>query len=239
MTNSTNKAASNGPSSRGRFATTSWSLVVQAADGHDSQSRMALETLCQLYWYPLYAFVRRKGHDAASSEDLTQAFLLHLLENDRLQAANRQRGRFRTFLLSSLNNFINNQWREQQAQKRGGGKPVLSIDFHEGEKRYLNEPYHDLTPERIFLRSWALTVMGETIDELGRQYKDSDKGELFEKLKPQLAGDADVAYREIGEELGMSEGAVKVAVHRMRARCREVLRDKIGETVEKSDDIDQ
>lgn len=227
-----------GSSSRGYFATTSWSLIVKAADGHSSESRIALESLCQTYWYPLYAFVRRRGNEAVAAEDLTQSFFVFLLEKDRLQTADQSRGRFRTFLLSALNNFMKNEWRKESAQKRGGGRQILSIDFDVGEARYKSEPFHSLTPEKIFERSWAMTLLGRTFDELAQKYSETGKTEIYESLKPYLAGQGDVAYAEIAEQLNMSEGSVKVAVHRMRKTCREVLREQISQTVESNDEID-
>ncbi len=212
---------------------------MQAADRQSPDCVDALESLCQRYWYPLYAFVRRKGSSRVEAEDRTQAFFASILEKNSLQFADQQRGRFRTFLLSAFDNFLKNQWRKAQAQKRGGEKTILSIDSEKGEQRYQNEPFHKLTAEKIFDRSWAITLLATTMDELANQYSDSGKQKLFDRLKPYLAGQGGVPYAQIGKELDMTEGSIKVAVHRMRGRCREVLREKIGETVETDAEIDQ
>ncbi len=236
-----NSSGSNPSSSgfkRGRFATTSWSMVVRAADANSMDARRALETLCEGYWYPLYAFVRRKGFSAETAEDLTQAFFAYLLENNSLVSAERERGRFRTFLLCSLGNYLKNHWRAELAQKRGGKFKPVAIDFGKGEARYQQEPSHELTPEHIFDRSWAMTLLGSAIETLQQQYVVAGKGDLFQRLKPYLAGQGSIAYRELAQELKISEGSLKVAVHRMRTRCKDLLRERISETVETSEQID-
>ncbi|MCB9921544.1 MAG: sigma-70 family RNA polymerase sigma factor [Planctomycetaceae bacterium] len=202
------------------------------------ESRAALASLCETYWYPLYVYIRRKGHQAAEAQDLTQAFLAELLERDRLQLADQERGRFRFFLLTALNNFIANQWRRDNAQKRGGGCVTLSIDVEAGEARYRHEPFHELTAERIFERRWALTLLERTLEQLRDEYVKAEKGDLFEALKGHLGQGAATPYREIGDNLGMSETAVKVAAHRMRKRCGQILRQEISHTVDDSTAID-
>lgn len=220
------------------FATTHWSIVIKAGE-HSSKSRQALATLCQAYWYPLYAYVRRKGYQSAEAQDLTQAFFAELLEKERLQMADQQRGRFRSFLLSSLNNFLHNQWREKTAQKRGGGQLPIQLDFQEGESRYGLEPSHDVTAEKIYERRWAMTFLENSVAKLKAEFEDSGKGDLFESLTPWLVGQpTGMTYRELGEQLNMSESAVKVAVHRMRGRCRELLLADIAETVASPDEVD-
>ncbi|MCB9873420.1 MAG: sigma-70 family RNA polymerase sigma factor [Planctomycetaceae bacterium] len=220
------------------FATTRWSLIAAIGESSSVESRDALASLCETYWYPLYAYVRRKGHQPAEAQDLTQAFFAELLEKDRFQLADQERGRFRSFLLASLNNFVANQWRRDKAQKRGGGSPHLSIDVAAGEARYRHEPSHDLTAERIFERRWAMTLLEHTISRLSDEYSLSDKVELFEALKGHLGQGTTTPYREVAERLGMSETAVKVAAHRMRKRCGQILREEISHTVDDPGAID-
>jgi RNA polymerase sigma-70 factor (ECF subfamily) len=220
------------------FATTSWSMVNRAAtDSPDTQT--ALSVLCKSYWYPLYAFLRRKGHSRNDADDLTQAFFAELLEKRKLAAADESRGKFRTFLLTALDNFIKNRWRADQAAKRGGKENGLSIDFAGADQRYLNEPFHELTAEKIFERSWALTILNQTLTCVREQYEQTNKTHLFEALKIYLGEGAAVPYREVAESLGMKEGAVKVAVHRLRERYGEQLRLQIAHTIDDSRDVDQ
>lgn len=221
------------------FATTRWSLVASAGRDSSLESRDALKSLCEAYWYPLYAYVRRKGHQPAEAQDLTQAFFLELLEKDRLQLADQERGRFRSFLLASLNNFITNQWRDANAQKRGGGKTTLSFDIESGEERYQLEPSHELTPEKIFERRWAMTLLDKTMARLRDEFARSDKLAMFEQLKGHLGQGGAAPYREVAEQLGMNETAVKVAAHRMRKRCGQILREEISHTVGEPDSVDE
>ena len=220
------------------FATTRWSLIAAIGGTSSVESRDALATLCQTYWYPLYAYVRRKGHQAADAQDLTQAFFAELLEKDRLQLADQERGRFRSFLLASLNNFLANQWRRATAQKRAGSNAVLSIDVESGEARYRHEPSHEMTAERIFERRWAMTLLEQTMSRLSNEYTQSDKADLLEALKGHLGQGTATPYREVAERLGMSETAVKVAAHRMRKRCGHILREEILHTVSDPDSVD-
>ena len=221
------------------FATTHWSLIASAGRHSSTESRAALATLCQSYWYPLYAYLRRKGYQAAEAQDLTQSFFADLLEKERLQLADQQRGRFRSFLLAALNNFVANQWRNAQAIKRGGGRALLTLDVQSGEDRYRLEPAHELTAERMFERRWAMTLLERTIDRLREEHVRSDKEELFEQLKGHLGQGGGAPYREVAERLGMSETAVKVAAHRMRKRCGEILREEISHTVDGPDAVDE
>lgn len=226
-------------SQRASFATTRWSMVVQAAGASSPESREALAALCQVYWYPLYAYVRRRGHQPAESQDLVQAFFTELLAKNRLRLADQQRGRFRSFLLASLKNFLAHQWRAGRAAKRGGALQHLSIDYRDAENRYAHEPSHEATPERIFERRWALTLLENAVCHLRDDYAKRGKLPVFEQLKDYLGGSDDAApYKEIGERLGMSEGAVKVAVHRLRQRCRELLRQEIAATVVNPEEVD-
>lgn len=223
------------------FATTRWTLVARAAGHGDSgEVRSALQSLCKDYWYPLYVYVRRRGHDGADASDLTQAFFAMLLERGDLAAVDRGRGRFRSYLLGALGHFLANEWRRGQAQKRGGGQPALSLDVTDAETRYGREPSHHLTPDRAFERQWALAVIERAMNRLRVEQRDAGKAGQFERLAPVLAAADDAgSYRQIGSELGMSEGAVKVAVHRMRRRMRVLLREEVSHTVDGPDDVDE
>jgi RNA polymerase sigma-70 factor (ECF subfamily) len=233
-------AASDGlPSGPRSFATTHWSLVQQAGAGSAPASRQALATLCEAYWYPLYAYVRRRGVRADEAADLTQAFFARLLEKRDLKMADPQRGRFRSFLLAAMNHFLANHWRAMRAQKRGGGKAPIPLDAREGEDRYRLEPAHDLTAERIFQRRWALTLIEQALDDLRDRFAADGKARQFEALKPCLTGDGGESYGAIGQSLGMNEGAVRVAVYRLRKRYRDALRDRIAQTVADPADVDQ
>ncbi len=221
------------------FATTHWSLVVAAAEGAPADSRNALAALCRTYWYPLYAYLRSHGHGQHDAEDLTQEFFATLLEKGYLQAADRRRGRFRSFLLTAFKRFRAKEQERARARKRGGGKTVLSLDFLSGEDRYQCEPSHDWTAERLFDRRWALTILDQVLARLGAQYTASRKGRLWEQLQPYLTGTAAAPpLATVAGALGMTEGAVKVAVHRLRQRCRELLRDAVAQAVAQPEDID-
>jgi RNA polymerase sigma-70 factor (ECF subfamily) len=221
------------------FATTQWSMVAQAARRSSPEAVGALAALCESYWYPLYAYVRRRGHTAEDAQDLTQEFFARLLEKDTLDKADRHRGKFRTFLLASLDHFLANQWRKAGAKKRGGRRAMLSLDFQRGEDRYRLEPVDRWTPERIFQRRWALTLMERALDRLRTEYEDQGKAALYESLKPHLGGEGPAApYAVIAEKLGLSEGAVKTAAHRLRRRCRELLQAEAAQTVASAEDAE-
>lgn len=219
------------------FATTRWSLVAAAQDPAAPESRQALADLCAAYWYPVYAYVRRRGHDHHRAQDLTQAFFARLLEKNDLADADRTRGRFRSFLLTACQHFLANQHDYAKAKKRGGGRSHVALDFADADYRYAREPAHDDTPERLFDRRWALDLLDRALTELRGEYEESGRGKLFEALKGTLTGGSE-AYAELAESLDMSEGAVKVAVHRLRQRYRDRLRAAIAETVEKPEDVD-
>jgi RNA polymerase sigma factor (sigma-70 family) len=223
-----------------RFATTHWSVVVAAGKGSDVAARQALATLCADYWYPLYAYTRRRGHQPAEAQDLTQGFFLHLLEKDTLQAAAQSRGRFRSFLLTSLHHYITNEWRHNQTLKRGGGRHILSLDLEEGERRYHLEPTDEMTPEKIYERRWAMTLLNKAVETLREEYAHSERLHLFDALKAYLGGqESTIPYRDLALRLGTTEGAVKVAVHRLRQRCRDRLRRTIAQTVAEEEEIDE
>jgi RNA polymerase sigma-70 factor (ECF subfamily) len=214
--------------------------MVLAAGGQTSpQSAEALETLCETYWYPLYAYLRHSGCSADEARDLTQEFFAHLLEKKSLAVADRERGRFRSFLLSSLKHFRANERDRARAQKRGGGRTTLSIDLQDAESRYQNEPAHDLTPEKVFERRWALALLDRVLARLREEFAQAGKTKLFDRLKVFLSGEKSAkSQRESADQLGMTEGAVKVAVHRLRRRYRELLRSEIAETVATPDEVE-
>ena len=222
------------------FATTRWTLVLTAGGDGSSQSRNAMAELCALYWYPLYAFIRRKGHDPDRAQDLTQGFFARLLERNIVQTADRQRGRFRAYLLGALQHFLADERDREHALKRGGGHVTISRDLETAEQRYALEPAHDLTPERLFDRRWASTVIALVMAELRRQFVAEGKADLFERLKPFLVSDpSDATQAQAATELGISPGAARVALHRMRRRYGELLREQIAETVSSPDQIDE
>jgi RNA polymerase sigma factor (sigma-70 family) len=225
--------------SPGRFATTRWSQVVAAGGTRSAASEAALAELCAAYWYPLYAYVRRRGYDEDDARDLTQSFFVHLLEKNRLALADPARGRFRSFLLAAMKNFVNGEWRKQAALKRGGGVPDLSLDFESAEERYRVEPSHGLSPESIYERRWALGLLERAVDELRRYYQEAGKGELFEALKGSLGhAEGMLSYAELSRRLGHSEGALRTAVSRLRSRWREQIRELVAETVADESKID-
>ena len=235
------------PAREDRFATTHWSMVVSAADhrgqsgaGQPSEAARALATLCESYWFPLYAFVRRAGYAAEDAQDLTQEFFVRLLAQNYLAVADRQRGRFRSFLLGAMKHFLANERRRQGAQKRGGPRPTISLDFSSGENRYnLIEPVDHLTPERLYEKRWALALLDLVLGRLREEFQTAGKLHLFDALKQFLAGGAQKpAYAEVGQRLGMSEAAVKVAVHRLRRRYRELLKEEIARTIVEPDTVE-
>jgi len=228
------------PSSSGdsQFHTTRWSLIAAAGE-RGEPARAALAELCGAYWYPVYAFIRRRGNSAEDAADLTQAFFAALLEKEYLADADRERGRFRAFLLTAVARFVAKERDRGAALKRGGGKQPLSIDFAVGESRYQHEPAHGWTPERIFERRWALTLLDRTLAALREEHAASGKLPLFDALKVFLTGETGAPPMvEIAERLNMTEGAVKVAVHRLRQKYRESLRAEIAQTVAAEGDVE-
>ena len=220
------------------FPTTLWTVVLHAGRDEPAQAQAALAQLCQAYWYPLYSFVRRRGYSPHDAEDLTQAFFAQLLEKRGLERVDPELGRFRTFLLASLKNFLANDWDRAHALKRGGGQTIVSLDEESAESRYQLEPSHDMTPERHFERQWAMTLLDQVLDALRDEYHAEGKGDLFEELKAVIIGQAG-AYADMAARLRRSEGAIKVAVHRLRHRYRELMRARIAETVGEGDVEDE
>jgi RNA polymerase sigma-70 factor (ECF subfamily) len=219
------------------FATTHWSLVLAARDRAEPGAADALSSLCDLYWYPLYAYVRRRGHGADEAHDLTQEFFARLLEKDFLAAVDRGKGRFRAFLLAACNHFLANERDRARAKKRGGGRPVLSLDDAEG--RYRTEPAGGLTPEKLFERRWAMALLQQVMTRLRDEFEAKGKGRQFDGLRGFLVGEKGAGYRRAAEELALSEGAVKVAVHRLRQRYRELLYEEIARTVGAPDEVEE
>jgi RNA polymerase sigma factor (sigma-70 family) len=211
------------------FVTTQWSVVLAAAGSDTPQAQAALEKLCRAYWYPLYAYVRRRGHPAPDAQDLTQAFFARLLEHHWVGDADRKRGRFRTFLLTAMSRFLADEWDKLRAQKRGGGITHVPVQLDAAETRYGHEPADDCTPEQCFERRWALTLLETVLQRLRAVYEREGKGELFAALNSTLIGGRESQpYAELAGQLGMNEGAVKVAVHRLRKRYRQLLRTEIA-----------
>jgi RNA polymerase sigma-70 factor (ECF subfamily) len=222
------------------FPTTRWSLVARAGDRAAPEARAALEELCRAYWYPLYALMRRGGHPPEDAEDLVQGLLADLLERGDLTALDRSKGRFRSFLRAAAAHYLSNRRDRDRALKRGGGRKAVPLDLDDAEARYRLEPSHGLTAERLFERRWALTVLERVLRRLEAELEACGKAALFARLKPALQGD-DLAppFREVGTDLGMTEGSVRTAAHRLRARYRELLRDEVARSVDDPGDVDE
>ena len=227
------------PTGISRFATTHWSVVLAAGDNSSPQHREALETLCRIYWFPIYAYLRRQGYGAHDAEDQTQGFFTHMIEKYDLCRADPNRGRFRSFLLSMLKHFVADQRDRSHAQKRGGGKRVFSFDFADAETRYKLEPLQQISPDRLFEKSWALAVLDQTMARLKAETSRSNRQKQFEHLKVYLAGQTHtIPYCDMAEKLDMTEGSVKVAIHRLRKRYRELLWEQIAQTVSSTEEIE-
>ena len=215
---------------RSEFPTTRWTLVLAAGSPERKEARSALIYLCESYWYPLYAYLRRRGYPADEAQDLTQEFFVRVLEGRYLDRADREKGRFRAFLITSMKFFLADEADRNRAQKRGGGT-VLSLEFSSGEDRYQREPAHDETPEWIFERRWALSVLDRVVERLRSEFMQHGRPEHFERLKVFLLGQSDAPYAALAREMNTSEGALKVAIHRLRKRYRELFRLEIADTV--------
>jgi RNA polymerase sigma-70 factor (ECF subfamily) len=225
---------------RASFRTTHWSVVLAAAEQSSPEAEAALAKLCQTYWYPLYAFIRRRGHGPEEAEDLTQEFFARLVDKNYLAGITVQGGRFRSYILTILKHFLVNEWERTQTRKRGGGKTIFSIDDKTAEERYQVEPVDNTTPESIFERRWALTLLDQVMLRLRGEYETEGKTEFFDRLRPCLSGaERLIPYSELGATLGLSEGALKVAVHRLRKRYGELLRAEIADTVSGPEEIEE
>ena len=228
------------PSGRRQFATTHWSLVGAAKPGEVSQTRAreALEELCRAYWYPLYAFVRTRGYSADDAQDLTQAFFARIIETGGFASADRERGRFRSYLLGAMKHFLANEWHRAQTQKRGGQVQFIEWDALDPEARYAGASEQPDNPEYLFDREWALETIAGALQELRDEMVKAGKSEQFDALKGSLSNQDELPRDQIAARLDMSEGAVKVAVHRLRQRYRKLLRAAIAETVSNEADLD-
>ncbi len=225
----------NEPKASGRavFRTTQWTVVLKARSGDTPEAAAALEHLCERYWFPLYAYIRRRGSSHADAADLTQAFFARLLERKFLDHITRDAGRFRSFLLIALKNFLVNEWESGRSVKRGGGRKIISLDDSSADELYLKEPANDASPDKLFERRWALSVIEHVLMRLRAEFVASEKADLFDVLKPALTGEKlETSYSEIASAFGLSEGALKVAIHRMRKRFGHLLREEIAETVQ-------
>jgi len=226
-------------SEKARFDSTRWSIVLAAGVRSSPGAAVALEVLCECYWFPIYAFVRREGYQQAEAQDLTQGFFGMLLQREDLRQVHPSKGRFRSFLLTALKHFLINEWQKARVQKRGGGKPVLSLDFDSAETKFELQPAEPTTPESVFQRQWALTLLANVQAHLQSEMEMDGRAALYEALKPHLVGDPDAhRYAEVAEKLGMTEAAVKMAMSRLRKRYREVLREEIAQTVAGEEEID-
>ncbi len=227
-----------------QFATTHWSLVLSAGHRSSPDSRRALESLCEAYWYPLYAYVRRRVSDVNEAQDLTQAFFVELLQKNYVGSATPQRGRFRAFLLTALKHFLSKQWDKARAQKRGGGRASISLDFKaldfkDADSRYHIEPCGGLTAEQLYDRQWALTLLRQIMQRLENEFAEKGKAKQFQHLSGFIIGEhSGTTYCDVAAKLNMTEAAAKMAAHRMRRRYRHLLREEIAQTVDGPDDVD-
>lgn len=226
------------PVDRPQFDTTHWSLVLAAQEENSTAARIALTKLCEKYWYPLYAFVRQTEADANQACDIIQGFFEKVIEKDYIGDADPTRGKFRTFLLTSLTHFMANQRDKAKALKRGGGVPHFSFEFHKGEQRFLQEPADPLTPEKHYQRRWAVTLLNQVLEGIRADFVADGKGPWFERLAQFLTPGDTESYHQVAARLEMTEGAAKVAVHRLRARYRERLRAEIAQTVADPGEVD-
>lgn len=223
-----------------QFATTQWSVVLAAGDVSGQAARDALARLCEAYWYPLYAYVRRRVDDSHEAQDLTQAFFTHLFEQHAIGRADRSRGRFRAFLLTALKNFLANEWDKRRTLKRGGGRCELSLDYESGETRFQIEPADTMTPEKLYERHWILTLLDHVLERLRNELAEAGKGAQFDQLKVALIGEATAEqYNRAAGTLGITAAAAKQAAYRMRKRYRELFRAEVARTVADNAEVDE
>jgi RNA polymerase sigma factor (sigma-70 family) len=222
---------------RRRFASTQWSLVLAAGQNSSPEAERALSALCAAYWPPLYFYIRSRGYSVPEAQDLTQSFFARLLEKGYLSHVNQERGKFRSFLLASLNNFLTNEREREQAQKRGGNLRIISLEeIASVEVRYHSDKtLSGQTPEKLFERQWVLTLLDRVFARLAKEFEAVGKAKMFDCLKPFLGGNEGVPYSRVATDLGMTEGALKVAIHRLRKHFRELLRDEIAQTMQDPD----
>ena len=221
------------------FQTTRWTVVLAARNRRAPGYEEALSRLCESYWHPLYCYVRHQGISVEDAQDLVQGFFARLIEKNSLKDFERSESKFRSFLLVSLNNFLANEWNRAKAQKRGGGKPMLSLDVGSGEGRYIPEATSDLSPEKLYEKRWAMALLDKVVARLKAEYSSVGKSELFRLFVEYLVpGTSRTPYRKIASQVGMSEGAVKVAIHRLRKRYREILRDEVAQTLTDNEKVE-
>jgi RNA polymerase sigma-70 factor (ECF subfamily) len=221
------------------FRTTHWSVVLHAGDNGDSCSAAALEHLCAAYWHPLYGYARRRGYDPHEAQDLTQEFFVQLLQRRFLDAVDPEKGKFRSFLLASMNNFLANEWHRSRCIKRGGAVTILSLEEQQAEQRFLVEPVDEATPEKVFERRWAETVLEQVMEKVRKEVTTAGQPERFELLKDFLVRDSGSAsYAQVAKQLGLSLSATTSAIHRLRSRFRQLFREEIAHTVASPDEID-
>ena len=220
------------------FHTTHWSVVLAAGGGASKTAHAALDTLCRAYWFPLYAYVRRQGHAPEAAQDLTQEFFLRLIDKQSIRLADSARGKFRTFLLTALKNFLINEWEKARTAKRGNGQASFSLEFDDAEQRYLAEPASDLTPDRLFDRRWAIAVVERAQEGLRREYTAAQKLDLFDALKNSVWGNGDASYAELATFRGTTAGALRTEASRMRERFRTLLREEVAHTAQSLDEVD-
>lgn len=219
-----------------RFDSTNWTLLSQAIRGEKTQARLAMAKLCELYWSPLYVFVRRKGYSPSDAEDAVQGFFAKMIEHDWLDRADEAKGKLRTFFLTLLTRHITGEWRKENAAKRGGSDITISIDQGHEEQWFDSEPVENMTPENLFERRWALALLEGTVNELANYYRQKNQEDRFEAFKPYLGWQAgEESYGEVAQSLGITEGAVKVAIHRFRQKYKEVLTRQVSETLDTRD----
>jgi RNA polymerase sigma factor (sigma-70 family) len=221
------------------FNTTHWSVVLAAGEEGSEQATVALSRLCQTYWFPVYAFIRKRGHSPEQAEDFTQEFFAVFLEKNYVAKAARDRGRFRVFLMSSVENFLHNQYDRAQAQKRGGGQKLISLDGADAEERYQIEPVEEADPVRVYEQQWAATLLETVLNRLRNEFGAEGRAGLFDDLQAHLWGEAEtIPYPQLAEKFGLSAGNVKTIAHRLRERYRGVLREEISQTVAKPGEVD-
>jgi RNA polymerase sigma factor (sigma-70 family) len=222
------------------FATTRWSVVLAAQQDPSSSVRAALEQLCEIYWYPLYAFIRRRGLSQHDAEDATQGFLAHLLTHSFLEGVAPEKGKFRSFLLASLKNYLSDQRDRATTLKRGAGQPLISLDLEDAAERYAIEPVDNLSPDKLYDRRWAMALLEEARSRLEAEYKAAGKPELYKVLRQfNTGGSSELTYSEVAGQLNVPANTLKSLVHRLRQRYRQLLREEVGQTVSTAAEIDE